>query len=90
MPSCGLKIRNQRMRMRPPPPADGAGMAEPSKLSQDTDRPPQPGGIVARALAARGERTYLAGLNPEQRLAVETLYGPVWCWPAPVPARRGC
>ena len=36
-----------------------------------------PAGIAARALAARAERTYLAGLNPEQRLAVETLFGPV-------------
>src|SRR5579863_3836659 len=37
---------------------------------------PAPGGIAARAQAAAGA-PYLAGLNPEQRLAVETLDGPV-------------
>ena len=39
---------------------------------------PSPGGIAARAmLGARGGAPYLAGLNPEQQLAVETLDGPV-------------
>jgi ATP-dependent DNA helicase UvrD/PcrA len=38
---------------------------------------PVPGGIAARALAAAAPAPYLAGLNPEQRLAVETLDGPV-------------
>jgi DNA helicase-2/ATP-dependent DNA helicase PcrA len=51
-------------------------MAEPSKLPLN-EHEPRAGGIAARAIAARGERTYLAGLNPEQRQAVETLYGPV-------------
>jgi ATP-dependent DNA helicase UvrD/PcrA len=36
----------------------------------------KPGGIAARARAAAGA-PYLADLNPEQRLAVETLDGPV-------------
>jgi DNA helicase-2/ATP-dependent DNA helicase PcrA len=36
-----------------------------------------PGGIAARARAAAGTPPYLAGLNPEQREAVETLDGPV-------------
>ncbi len=39
---------------------------------------PAPGGIAARAMAARaGGASYLADLNPEQRQAVETLDGPV-------------
>src|SRR5205085_1633415 len=39
---------------------------------------PAPGGIAARALAARaGAVGYLDDLNPEQREAVETLDGPV-------------
>jgi DNA helicase-2/ATP-dependent DNA helicase PcrA len=37
---------------------------------------PAPGGIAARARAATGA-PYLAGLNPEQREAVETLDGPL-------------
>ena len=38
---------------------------------------PRPGGISARALAARGAPDWLSALNPEQRAAVETLDGPV-------------
>jgi DNA helicase-2/ATP-dependent DNA helicase PcrA len=52
-------------------------MAEPNKLSSEPEHEIRPGGIAARAMVARAERGYLAGLNPEQRLAVETLYGPV-------------
>ena len=38
---------------------------------------PAPGGIAARARAGGPGAPYLAGLNPEQRQAVETLDGPV-------------
>jgi DNA helicase II / ATP-dependent DNA helicase PcrA len=53
-------------------------MTEPSKLSHSgvPDHQPASGGIAARARAAAGPK-YLAGLNPEQREAVETLEGPV-------------
>jgi ATP-dependent DNA helicase UvrD/PcrA len=52
-------------------------MAEP-KRNDPAPVSPQPaaGGIAARALGARAA-PYLADLNPEQRLAVETLDGPV-------------
>ena len=54
-------------------------MAEPGKPPRNdspASPPPQPGGIAARARAATGA-PYLNDLNPEQRLAVETLDGPV-------------
>jgi DNA helicase-2/ATP-dependent DNA helicase PcrA len=52
-------------------------MAEPNKLPIPHDAPPPAaGGIAARARASIGA-PYLAGLNPQQRLAVETLDGPL-------------
>ncbi|MEA2885057.1 MAG: ATP-dependent helicase UvrD/PcrA, partial [Bradyrhizobium sp.] len=53
-------------------------MTEPNRLSHPAvpDHQPAAGGIAARARAAAGPQ-YLAGLNPEQREAVETLDGPV-------------
>jgi DNA helicase II / ATP-dependent DNA helicase PcrA len=53
-------------------------MTEPNKLTQHAvaDHQPLAGGIAARARAA-ATPAYLAGLNPEQRQAVETLDGPV-------------
>src|SRR6266516_6874596 len=52
------------------------GMNEPSKLSPLPEMEPAPGGIAARARAAAAP-PYLAGLNAEQRAAVETLDGPL-------------
>jgi DNA helicase-2/ATP-dependent DNA helicase PcrA len=57
------------MSASPAKPAAGIpGVAEPP--------PPRPGGIAARAQAARAP-AYLDKLNPEQRRAVEALDGPV-------------
>src|SRR5215212_6207866 len=53
-------------------------MTEPNKLIHRgvPDHQPAAGGIAARARATATPQ-YLAGLNPEQRDAVETLDGPV-------------
>src|SRR3981081_2519830 len=57
---------------------DDSLMTEPNKLTHHglPDHQPAAGGIAARARAAATPQ-YLAGLNPEQRDAVETLDGPV-------------
>jgi DNA helicase-2/ATP-dependent DNA helicase PcrA len=55
-------------------------LADPAKQPSFEPAPaaPAPGGIAARALAARpGATSYLDKMNPEQREAVETLDGPV-------------
>src|SRR5436305_10923375 len=57
-----------------------SALADPAKRTfEAADAPaPAPGGIAARALAARaGAGGYLDDLNPQQREAVETLDGPV-------------
>jgi DNA helicase-2/ATP-dependent DNA helicase PcrA len=51
-------------------------MTEPNRLTNVPEHQPAAGGIAARARAAATPQ-YLAGLNPEQREAVETLEGPV-------------
>lgn len=58
---------------------DDSPMTEPNKLTHPgvPEHQPAAGGIAARARAAAGGPQYLAGLNPEQREAVETLDGPV-------------
>src|SRR5262245_7197981 len=66
-------------RRQPSRPITEPGMAEPGKAPRhDPHAPPmpQPGGIAARAWAA-ALAPYLQDLNPEQRLAVETLEGPL-------------
>ncbi len=57
---------------------DDSHMTEPNKLTHHEvpEHQPAAGGIAARARATAAPQ-FLAGLNPEQREAVETLDGPV-------------
>ncbi|HSI39179.1 MAG TPA: UvrD-helicase domain-containing protein, partial [Xanthobacteraceae bacterium] len=66
----------------PQAPAAGTNAAAAGKGVPAPAHAPRAGGIAARALAASAPASaasahYLAGLNPEQREAVETLDGPV-------------
>jgi DNA helicase-2/ATP-dependent DNA helicase PcrA len=66
----------------PQAPAAGTNSAASGKGVPAPAHAPRAGGIAARALAASAPASaasahYLAGLNPEQREAVETLDGPV-------------
>ncbi|MGO8060984.1 ATP-dependent helicase [Rhizobium johnstonii] len=68
------------MARKPQPPAAPAERAPAAPAERAPAAPAAGGGIAARAMAARdgGKRPdYLAGLNPEQTEAVETLEGPV-------------
>jgi DNA helicase-2/ATP-dependent DNA helicase PcrA len=56
-----------------------SAVADPLQRTTELTAPPAPapGGISERARAAAAPAPYLAGLNAEQRLAVEALDGPV-------------
>ena len=69
----------------------GARLLESGLMSHNPYSDPLDAAFSDEPVAAPVPRDppYLAGLNKEQREAVETVDGPCWCWPARAPARRG-
>jgi DNA helicase-2/ATP-dependent DNA helicase PcrA len=75
LPGFRLIFQRERIEATGPPVERAHGVTDPLRLDEDVA--PRPGGLAARARAAAAPAPFMAGLNPEQRRAVEATEGPV-------------